>query len=78
MTYRAPAKTVPALLKELSVQTKLNLKANDEASREVVIVSVKDVPLPTRMEKIAAATSCKWRQTADGYTLVPDEALRSK
>ena len=78
VSYRAPAQRIPVLLRELAAQTRVPLRADEVAAKEVVIVSVKDVPLSTLMEKIALVTSCKWRHDPDNYTLVPDQKARDK
>jgi hypothetical protein len=78
ITYSQPAKTIAAVLADLSKSANTTLRANAEARKEVVLISVQNLPLKSLMDKIAFVTSCAWRQTADSYTLEPAQSVRNK
>jgi hypothetical protein len=78
ITYSQSAKLVGAVLAELSKEAKITLKANSEASKEVVLISVNALPLKGLMDKIAFVTSCSWKQMGDGYTLEPSQSIRNR
>jgi hypothetical protein len=72
VTYRSPGKPVGAILREISTATGLHLRADAEANREIVLVSVQKVPLRDVLNGIASVTSCKWREAPSGRVLEPD------
>lgn len=64
--------SVSALLRDLSAATKTELLVSDARGKEILIVSVKDVPLNDVMKKIAWATYGRWETVRGGYRLVRD------
>ncbi|HWD38013.1 MAG TPA: hypothetical protein VG944_04140 [Fimbriimonas sp.] len=78
ITYSGNAKPIGQLLSEISPMAGVKLTANPQASSEVVLVSVSNLPLQDLLAKIAAVTSCRWEASGDGYMLRPDSAVRSR
>lgn len=66
--------SVAALLKDLGTASGIPFEAIDKKSREVLIVSMENVPLKDAMRQIGWATYGTWEKTKDGYRLVRDIA----
>jgi hypothetical protein len=78
INYDETAKLVPAVLTELTKQSNVQLTATSEAAKEVLLITVKDLPLKSLMDKVAFVTSCRWESKGAGHTLVPDTTVRAK
>ncbi len=74
VTYRAAAQPLDRLLMELSSKTGVQMRASGRIAEDVVLVSVKEVPLAELRDKIAAATTGSWRQDGDRLILERNEA----
>src|SRR5579862_2718431 len=78
VTYTGEAKPVGSVLQEISKGSGLHLRADSEANREIVLISVKDMPVEGFLSRLAKVTSCRWDRNGDELTLKPDEAQRSR
>jgi hypothetical protein len=76
ITYDQPAQTVKQLLADLSKQTGVRLFAPSPIDAEIVLVSVKQMPLKELMNHLAYVTDGEWFQQKDGsYHLVRSPKL---
>jgi hypothetical protein len=76
ITYDQPAQTVKQLLADLSKQTGVRLFAPNPIDDEIVLVSVKQMPLKELMDHLAYVTDGEWFQQKDGsYHLVRSPKL---
>jgi hypothetical protein len=76
ITYDQPAQTVKQLLADLSKQTGVRLFAPSPIDDEIVLVSVKQMPLKELMDHLAYVTDGEWFQQKDGsYHLVRSPKL---
>jgi hypothetical protein len=66
VTYSTKAATVDKVVEALAKQTGAKIAASPAISREVVLISVTDVPLETLLSKLADAVSGEWRAGTDG------------
>jgi hypothetical protein len=78
ITYSKSARSVGAVLNDLSKLAQVDLKAKSESAREIVLVSVHDLPLKSLMDKLAFVTSCEWDRSGSTYFLEPAQSVRSK
>ncbi len=70
ITFDQPAQTIRQLLRTLSEQTGVKLFAPNPIGREIVLVSVRQMPLKELMAHLATVTDGEWVQRPDGcYTL---------
>ena len=76
VTYSTKAARTSVVLKELSQTTKLNLVASPQTENDVLVISVKDVPLADLMARIATVTSGQWKQDGTTYRLIADAKTR--
>lgn len=60
VTYRHAAAPVRVILEELSAATKVPLGAAANLNNEILLVSVKDLPLKELLDKIAEAAAGEW------------------
>ncbi|MCS7066393.1 MAG: hypothetical protein NZL85_09000, partial [Fimbriimonadales bacterium] len=71
ITYDRPAQTVKQLLEALSRQTSVRLFAPSPIDTEIVLVSVREMPLKELMDYLAAVTDGEWFKQPNGsYHLV--------
>ncbi|MEN3000283.1 MAG: hypothetical protein ABDI19_00380, partial [Armatimonadota bacterium] len=71
VTYDQPAQTVKQLLESLSRQTGVRLFAPSPIDAEIVLVSVREMPLKELMDHLATVTDGEWfRQPNGSYHLV--------
>lgn len=78
ITFTHRAAPVGRVLAQLSEKSKLKLEALPAVASDVVLVSVKDVPLQAVLERIATVTSAEWRQDGDVYRLAPAAGIRNR
>lgn len=78
ISFEHRAAPVGRVLANLSEKTKLKLEALPTVAGDVVLVSVKDVPLTELLQKIATVTACEWRQDGETYRLVPSAGIRNR
>lgn len=77
VTYRAPAQTASRLLGDVSKRYSAPLSADAATGGEVLLVSVRRMPLEGLMRRIADVTFGEWRPNGKGFRLVSsDAALR--
>jgi hypothetical protein len=69
ITFRAPTGRAEVLLPELGRLAGVNLEAGERTRGDVLLIDVRDRPLPEVMNRIATATHSKWTQTETGYRL---------
>ena len=67
LTCTLTARPVGAVLAEASKQLNVQLTANDEANREIVLVSVDHMPLKSFMDRIAGVFHGSTAYVSDGY-----------
>lgn len=77
VTFTCRAETMDRALKDLSAAANVHLEAIPALEREVVVISVKDVPLPDLLARIAVATSGEWKQVDGGYRLLASTPMRT-
>lgn len=71
VTYDQPAQTIKQLLDTLSYRTGVRLFAPSPVDSEIVLVSVRDIPLKELMDYLAAVADGEWFKQPDGsYHLV--------
>lgn len=78
VTFTHRAAPIGRVLAQLSERTKIKFEALPAVAGDVVLVSVKDVPLQDLMQKIATVTSAEWRQDGDIYRLAPSAGIRNR
>ena len=66
VTYTTVAVPIDRALHEIAAIANVKLEAATDVQGEVVIVSVHDAVLNDLMQRIAAATSCRWKKNEDG------------
>ena len=80
VTYTTVAVPIDRALHEIGALAKVNLEAATDVQSEIVVISVHDVVLDDLMKRIATATDCRWKKTADDtYRLYrPSEITRTE
>lgn len=78
ISFEHRAAPVGRVLASLSEKSKLKLEALPAVAGDVVLISVKGVPLQDLMQKIATVTSAEWRQDGEIYRLVPAAGIRNR
>lgn len=78
VTYQCKAKPVQAVLDDLAKIAKVDLTAKAEVRPEIVLISVKNMPISDLLGRIAKVTSCQWERTESGFVLEADEAARNR
>ena len=78
VTYSTRAARMSEIVRQLSQVSKVNLVASPQTENEVLVISVKDVPISDLLSKIAAVTSGEWRQDGTTLRLVADGKLRKQ
>jgi hypothetical protein len=73
ITYKTPAKSIGAVLADLSIKTHQKLEAVDFLSRQPIMVDVHDVGAAELLKRIAQCTYGKWITSNDVKKLVVDE-----
>ena len=76
VTYSTVAIPVSRALDEISKQAGYRLSASPQVAGEVVILSLRDVPLDDVKTQIAKACSARWEAVQGGEMLVADVVLR--
>ena len=66
VTFSSKAATVDKVVEALAKQTGAKIAASPAIAREVVLISVTDVPLETLLTRLADAVSGEWRDSGDG------------
>lgn len=75
MTLISRGETVGALLKDVSLQTGVTLEAMPQTKGDVVIVSVKHVPLDSFERRLASAIGAQWKNEGGTLRLVLPRSL---
>lgn len=70
ITYKSPAMTVDRILAELAPLSGLELKVSPAVASEVLVISVKDMPLGKLLNRIADVTSSRWEESGPRWSLV--------
>ncbi|MDR3690750.1 MAG: hypothetical protein P4L46_15340 [Fimbriimonas sp.] len=70
VTYTTSAARVAKVLSEIKALSHVDLQATRSTENEVLVVSVKDVPLSELLERIAKVTSCEWKHDGSTFRLV--------
>lgn len=78
VSYGGEAIHVGAVLQEVSKSAGIHLEADPEADREIVLISVKDMPLQVFLDRLASVTSCSWDKSDSKWVLKPSARLRAK
>src|SRR5688500_20355906 len=65
VTFSMKAATVDKVVEALAKQTGVKIAASPAISREVVLISVTDVPLETLLAKLADVVSGEWRLSSE-------------
>jgi len=66
------------VLKDLSKAAHVDLRTSPETENEILLISVRQVPLTDLMVKIARVTSGSWRHEGKSFRLVPYIRLRNQ
>ena len=69
VSYSCGATRVPVILKALSAQTGLDLRATPALEDEVLFISVKDAPVRDLTDEIAQVTHASWQANGGAYYL---------
>lgn len=78
VTYTTRAARADQVVRDLAGLSKLDLEVSPQTKNEVLVISVKDVPLSDLMARIAEVTSGEWKQEGNIYRLVGSATLRSR
>ncbi len=78
VTYFTRASRASQVLKELGKLAKVDLQASPQNQNDVLVISVKDLPLKDVMTRIALATSGDWKQEGSTYRLVASTIIRKQ
>ena len=78
VTFEARASRASVLIPQLAKAAGLQMEVNPQIANEVILVSAKDVPLKTLMDKIASVTSGEWRADGEIYRLQPSNVARNR
>jgi hypothetical protein len=76
VTLEEPASLAGKCIADLAKISGVPMFADDDVNREVLLVSVKDVPLGELMKRVAKVSSARWVVGAHSYNLVPDTEMR--
>jgi hypothetical protein len=78
ITFDEPAGTADHILADLSKQAGIPLKTSPELSKEVLLISVKDVPTAELLKRIATVTAGQWLEQDSELRLVADQGAREQ
>ncbi len=78
VTYVGKAMRASEAVKALGALAKVDLQTSPQTENEVLVISVKDIPLTDVMARIATATSGEWKQEGATYRLIASAAMRNK
>ncbi len=78
ITFEIRASRLSVLVPQLAAKTGLALEISPLVANEVLVVSAKEVPLKTLLDKIATTASAEWRQEGDVLKLHPAAAARNR
>jgi hypothetical protein len=78
ITFDEPAGTADHILADLSKPTGLQLKTSPEMAKEVLLISVKDVPAMDLLKRIATVTSGQWLEQDGELRLIADQGAREQ
>jgi hypothetical protein len=78
VTYRTTGATVAKVVADVSANTGEQLTVHEDLAREVVVISVNDMPLQTFKEKLARCTSGKWIRVTDTSSRLVDDKAASE
>lgn len=78
VTYTTRAATADHVVAELAVATKMNLSVAPSMANEVLVISVKGVPVNDLLARIATATAGSWTQDGQTLKLVSNDAVRNR
>ncbi len=70
VTFSATAAPADRLLKALGEKAGVPLRATPNTAKDVLLISVKDVPLNVVMDRIAKAENASWEPENDGFRLI--------
>ncbi len=76
ITYTTVAAPIGTALSEISKQAGIRLSVSPQVANEVIVLSLKNVPLDDVKTQIAKACSAKWEEIQGGEMLIPDLVLR--
>ncbi len=69
IAFRATAGSADRILKDIGVAAGISLRATPTTARDILLISVKDVPLSVLMKRIADADNATWESEGDGFRL---------
>ncbi len=75
VTFAGPPGIAKEVLEKLSIAAGVSLETTMATSSDVIMVKVKDCPLPDLLARIASATGNAWKKEPNGYRLVRDDAF---
>lgn len=78
ITFESAGASAERLLQDLSAVAGTRLSASGPVREEVLIVSVKDVPLSKLMDAIAQSAAAEWQESSGGFQLVRSSTLNLK
>lgn len=76
ITFSTVAVPIGTALTELSKQAGIRLTASPQVASEIIVLSLKNVPLDDVKTQIAKACSAKWEMVQGGEMLIPDVVVR--
>lgn len=77
VTLELPATRIDLILQQVSKMSGRILLADPALKSEVLLISVKDMPLQDFMKKVATVTDGSWNEIANEFSLVPNQAVRT-
>ncbi len=78
VTFRSPALPLDQLLTALSTKSGTIMRATGRIAEDVLVLSVKDIPLSDLQKRIAEVTTGVWKQDGDAFVLQRDEVAARK
>lgn len=77
VTFSTRAARASQVVKALGALAKVDLQVSPQTENEVLVVSVKDVPLIDVMTRIATVASGEWKREGSVYRLVASQTVRN-
>lgn len=78
ITLDLPATTAKNLMPILQKETGVAFNVTPQTANDVLLISVKDVPLSQLMERIADIDNAEWTKDSTGYRLIRSQGLANK
>lgn len=78
VTFTAKAGSAKQVLEALSKQTGVTFSTAPQTEGEILLVSVKDVPLTDLMKQLAKAAAAEWQPEGEGFRLIRPQGMHNQ